>query len=89
MEDFPSVGKIAWWNYHDSITSVIIEDCVTHIGDYALYNCSNLTEISISDSVTSIGQSVFSGCKSLTNVSIPDSVTSIGGGLVFSLHRSD
>jgi hypothetical protein len=44
------------------ITSVLIPDSVTSIGDYAFYNCKVLT------SVTSIGDSAFFGCDSLTDV---------------------
>ncbi len=61
-----------------SITSVVIPDSVTSIGDYAFYYCSKLTSITIPDSVTSIGICAFSYCKSLASVTIPDSVTSIG-----------
>ncbi len=66
------------WNiYCDSIKSVIIEDGVTNIGNYAFYDCS-LVSISIPNSVTSIGDGAFSFCYALTNVMIPDSITSIG-----------
>ena len=53
-------------------------DSVTHIGDYAFYNCNSLTNVTIPDSVTSIGAYAFKNCSSLTSVTIPDSVTSIG-----------
>ena len=61
-----------------SLTSVIIEDSVTSIGDYAFSDCSSLTSVIIGDSVTSIGDWAFENCISLTSVTIPDSVTSIG-----------
>ena len=58
--------------------SVVIEQGITAIGDYAFYNCSNLTEITIADSVTSIGDFAFYGCSSLTELRIPVSVNHIG-----------
>ena len=61
-----------------TITSVIIPDSVTSIGDSAFYSCDSLTSVVIGDSVTSIGNSAFSGCSSLSSIVIPDSVTSIG-----------
>ena len=51
---------------------------MTSIGEYSLWNCSNLTSITIPNTVTSIGSSAFSDCSNLTNIEIPNSVTSIG-----------
>ena len=61
-----------------SLTSLVIPDSVTNIGDYAFWNCRSLTDIVIPDSVTSIGDWAFWGCESLSSLVIPDSVTSIG-----------
>ena len=64
-----------WGNY--IVFTVIIDNGVTSIGDYAFYCCTRMTSIAIPDSVTSIGQSAFSQCRSLTNIMLPDSVTII------------
>ena len=61
-----------------SLTSLVVPDSVTNIGDYAFSDCRSLTDIVIPDGVTSIGDYAFSGCRSLSSVVIPDSVTSIG-----------
>ena len=61
-----------------NITSVVIPDSVTSIGNYAFHYCTSLTSVTIPDSVTSIGSGAFYSCDSLTSVTIPDSVTSIG-----------
>ena len=64
--------------YYPGITSVIVEDGVTSIGDCAFFVCYDLTTVTIPDSVTTIGDSAFSACYELTTVTIPDSVTTIG-----------
>lgn len=66
-----------------TLTSVVISEGVTAIGDYAFSDCSSLTSVTIPDSVTAIGVYAFSDCKSLVSVTIPDSVTSLGEGAFF------
>ena len=61
-----------------SLTSLVIPDSVTNIGDYAFSGCRSLTSLVIPDSVTNIGDYAFWNCRSLTNIVIPDSVTNIG-----------
>ncbi len=61
----------------DDITTVVIKNGITSIGNYAFYG-SQLKRITIPDSVTSIGGRAFENCTSLTSITIPDGVTSIG-----------
>ena len=67
-----------WNNKRDNITSVMIEDGITRIGDHAFLGCYNLRSITIPDSVVHIGRSAFNGCTSLKNISIPRNVASMG-----------
>ena len=60
------------------IKSVVVEDGVDSIDDYAFSLCKVLTSVTIPSSVTSIGEGAFSSCEGLTSVTIPNSVTSIG-----------
>ena len=66
-----------WYGILGSVTSVVIEDGVTSIGEYAFDSCS-LTSVTIPDSVKSIGRCAFKECVYLAGVTIPESVTSIG-----------
>ena len=54
-----------------SLTSVIIPDGVTSIGDYAFLGCSSLTNVVIGNGVTSIGERVFVGCGNITSMTLP------------------
>ena len=67
-----------WYNYIEIITSIVIEDGVTSIGDDAFFGCTGLTSIEIPDDVTSIDDQAFYGCSNLTTVIIGSGVTSIG-----------
>ena len=60
----------------NQLTSVIIPNSVTHIGE-AAFAVNQLTSVIIPNSVTYIDESAFSN-NQLTSVSIPDSVTYIG-----------
>ena len=66
------------FNNRAYIKSVIIENGVISIGNYAFSYFGSLTNVTIPNSVTSIGYDAFNYCESLTSVTIPDSVTSIG-----------
>ncbi|MBR3613152.1 MAG: leucine-rich repeat protein [Bacteroidaceae bacterium] len=67
-----------WTEYREDITTVVIEDGVTSIGDYAFYNCTSLTSVTIPNSVTSIESRAFHYCSGLKSIYIPANVTSIG-----------
>jgi len=67
-----------WHSIRTFITTVVIEDGVTSIGDFAFNSCTGLTSVTIPNSVTIIGEHAFIGCTGLTSVIIPNSVILIG-----------
>ena len=62
-----------------SLTSLVIPDSVTSIGDSAFWDCCSLSSVVIHDSVTSIGDKAFYRCSSLAEVVIPESVVNLNG----------
>ena len=69
------------------LTSVIIPDSVTVIGDYSFSGCRNLIDIKIGENVKTIGDWAFVNCTSLKSLTIPDGVVSIGNKTITSCHN--
>ena len=76
MPDY-TLQNVPWYNEMNNITSVVIGDGVTEIGQYAFFNCSNLASLTIGSSLQSIGVQAFSRCSKLASVNLPASVTKI------------
>ena len=80
---FSGSGKItdSWKDdvteYKTGVSTVVINDGITSIGDWAFEDCDSLTSIAIPDSVTRIEMNAFKNCDSLITITIPDSVESI------------
>lgn len=64
--------RAPWSSYY--VHSVIINDGVTGIGNWAFFNCQYMTDVTIGNSVESIGENAFSYCSRLNSVVIPNSV---------------
>ena len=77
MPDY-TLQNVPWYNKMNNITSVVIGDGVTEIGQYAFFNCSNLASLTIGSSLQSIGVQAFSRCSKLASVNLPASVKTIG-----------
>ena len=75
MENYWDGGP--WWDYRNQITSVVLNEGVTYIGEDAFLDCNSLTEVVISESVTGIGERAFGGCDNLRSVTILGNITRI------------
>lgn len=62
-----------------TLTSIVLPDTITKIGESAFKNCTNLENINITESITVFGNQCFNGCAKLTGtLTIGANVTSIG-----------
>ena len=77
MADY-STSSAPWYSSRAAITSVVIGDNVTSIGNYAFEDCDKLTSLSIPPSVSSYGMYSFKGCSGLTAFSFSDEATYLG-----------
>lgn len=70
MKDYGYSGRaeVPWYDQRNSITKVVFENGVTHIGSFAFYQHTALTSFEMADSVVSFGQGAFQGCSALTTI---------------------
>ncbi len=72
MTNFDSFEATPWYEYKNSIKSVVVEPGVTSIGENAFNECSAINNITIPASVTAIGTNAFASCDSLSEVTYED-----------------
>lgn len=73
-----SYTTVPWNAQKSKITSVVIGNGVTSIGNYAFEDCSALKKLDIPQGVTEIGWKAFLGCSALTSLELPQTVNRIG-----------
>lgn len=73
-----SSSTVPWNAQKSKITSVVIGNGVTSIGNNAFEDCSALKKLDIPQSVTEIGSKAFRGCSALTSLALPQTVNRIG-----------
>ncbi|MBQ1376310.1 MAG: leucine-rich repeat protein, partial [Clostridia bacterium] len=66
-----------WYAWRDIITSVVVKEGVTTIGEYAFWGLENAASIELPDGLTTINNSVFGRCTALREINFPASVTLI------------
>ena len=83
MPDYELGYFAPWYSNRNSITTVIIINGVTSIGDYAFYNCEKLNSVTVPNSNISIGNNVFSRCSNFISI---QTQKTIGHSLLKSAH---
>ena len=80
MPDYTSDSPAPWYGSRASITSIVIGNGVTSIGEYAFINCGNVTSVTFeaSSQVATIGERAFNQCIKLSSITLPASLVSIG-----------
>lgn len=80
MENYESSSKYPWYSCQSAIKSVIINEGVTTVGDYAFPIYTNLINLSLPNTIKIIGKNAFDTCEKLTSLIIPEGCTTIGYG---------
>ena len=89
MDDYAKVTDQPWKDIRSSITSIVVEEGVTHIGNFALTAFTKVTSVSLPWSLTSIGTRAFSNCNNagFTSIIIPSNVETIGEAAFHSCNK--
>lgn len=82
MDNF-EIWRAPWYDRYTNnisespVKTVIINNGVTEIGDYAFFHCEKLQSVTIPASVTRIGNFAFSNCQILPSITLPNSLTTL------------
>ncbi len=77
MPNYTATKPADWSSLKTTVKTVIVEEGVTSIGNFAFNGFTALESVSIPKSATKIGSSAFAGCTALESVTIPADVASI------------
>ena len=78
-EDLYVTGTTAPWG-ELLIDTVIIEEGVTSVGDYAFADRDEVKQVSLPETLTYLGTNAFASC-SITELALPDSISTIGSNV--------
>ncbi len=86
MDDYHEISSP--WNCHMCDTkSVVIDEGITSIGNYAFAGSFRLTGVSLPSTLESIGDRTFEDCGALSAVTIPQNLKTIGQRAFFMCHK--
>ena len=60
------------------LSTIIVGDKVTELGDFSFSKCTRLRRIELPDGLTTIGKGAFDACSNLQYINIPETVTNLG-----------
>lgn len=80
IEKYSDGTKLPWYDESDQITSIVLQDGVTGIGDSLFSGLTALETVDFPATLTSIGTNSFRNCSSLKSIDLPSSLVSIGIG---------
>jgi hypothetical protein len=77
MPNWTAGSSQPWAGQRALITSVMIGDGVTTVGDYAFWCCTRLASASLPDTLTHLGKRAFYQCYDLAELELPSSLNYI------------
>ncbi len=78
IADYSARLDVPWYTpYAKSIRKIVVEEGVTHIGNYAFADC-RATEVDLPEGLESIGNYAFRYCHNISRIDLPASLVEIG-----------
>ncbi len=83
MAGYSTATSMPWNSIKTNITSVVIEEGVTTIGQRAFYGCSALVSVTFPETFSTIGNYAFYNCSGLTAIALPEGITATGNSVFY------
>jgi hypothetical protein len=89
-KNYSMTSKVPWESYKSNITTLVVNEGITEIGNYSFYNCTALANVSLPSTLTALkgmGTGVgdkeasygcFKNCTALESITLPENLTTIG-----------
>ena len=78
IPNYTTTNPAPWTPYAANIKSVMLNEGITAIGDYAFANMTSVIDVHLPKTLTTIGKNSFAGCTALEVVKLPRTLTGIG-----------
>ncbi len=78
MYDYTSRKGLPYFHLLGEVKSVVVEEGITTIGNYAFQYMTELTSVTLPKSLKIVGTFAFGYCAKLSEITIPEGVTHIG-----------
>ncbi len=77
-----STNRVPWYSYNEEITTLIVEEGITEIGNRNFNGLTALTSVSLPSTLTTISggssnYAAFGGCTALESITLPSNLTTI------------
>ena len=77
MTDYVSSSDTPWYSHLGDVTSVIVKEGVTKVGNRAFDSAINVETVSLPKGLKTIGDSAFFGIEKLKEVDLPEGLVSL------------
>ena len=78
MTDYVSSSDTPWYSHLGDVTSVIVKEGVTKVGNRAFDSAINVETVSLPKGLKTIGDSAFFGIEKLKEVDLPEGLETVG-----------
>ncbi len=72
--DYGNGSNAPWYAYRNQISSIVVEEGITGLGNYAFSELNNVVDINLPNSLTALGEYCFYTCSALTEIDLPDNL---------------